>query len=92
MQDMSGYIKNVTADGYCVDHFHRVNKDCHNKWRYSSQEDVHTVEFEQIVNCVVHGKWDITPDTRKRLFTFKNIKDVKNAFNNHLDFNNNFHQ
>ena len=43
-----------------------------------------TAEFEQIVNCVVHGEWDITHDTRKRLFSFKNIKDIINAFNNHL--------
>ena len=40
-----------------------------------------TAEFEQIV---VHGEWDITHDTRKRLFTFKNIKNIINAFNNHL--------
>ena len=51
-----GYIKNLTADGYCVDHLHRINKDCHNKWKYPSQEGVHTAEFEQIVNCVVYGE------------------------------------
>ena len=75
-----GYIKNLTADGYCVDHLHRVNKDCHNKWKYPSQEDAHTAEFEQIVNCAVYGEWDITPDTGKIFFTVKNIKDI-NAFN-----------
>ena len=79
-----GYVENVTADDYCVDHLHQVNKDYHSKWKYLSQEDIHTAEFEQIVNCVGHGEWDITPDTRKRFFTVKNIKDIINAFNNHV--------
>ena len=51
-----GYMKNVTANGYRVDYLHRVYKDCHSKWKHSSQEDVHTAEFEQIVNYVVHGE------------------------------------
>ena len=28
-----GYVKNVTADGYCVDHLHRLNKNWHNEWK-----------------------------------------------------------
>ena len=49
-----GYVKNITAEGHCVHHLHQVNEDCHNKWKYPSQQDVHTAEFGQIVNCVVH--------------------------------------
>ena len=79
-----GYKKNVIADGYCIDHLHQVNKYCCNKWKCPSQEHVHTAEFEEIVNCAVHREWDITPDTRERFFTVKNIKDIINTFNNHV--------
>ena len=48
--------KNITAEGYCVHHLHQVNEDCHNKWKYPSEKDIHTAEFEQIVNCVVHAE------------------------------------
>ena len=75
-----GYVKNITAEGHCVHHLHQVNEDCHNKWKYPSQQDVHTAEFGQIVNCVVHVEQDI----RKRFFTVKNIKDNIIAFNNHV--------
>ena len=51
----------------------------------NGQQDVYTAEFEQIVNCVFHGEWDITPDATKIFFTVKNIKDIINAFNNHVE-------
>ena len=79
------YVKQITDDGYVVDHLHRVEKNCHNKWKYPSVEDVQTAEKEQIVNCiVVEGNWDITPDTRKRVFTLENRKAIEKAFYNHV--------
>ena len=58
-----GYIKSVTADGYVVDHLHHVTKGCLNNWKHLSHEEVHTAENYQIVNGVVEGEWNITPDT-----------------------------
>ena len=78
-----GYVKNVTADSYCVDHLHWViingkkKLNCYNKWNYLSQEDFRTAEFEQT-------EWDITTSTRKRFFTVKNIKYIIDAFNNRV--------
>ena len=78
------YVKEIIDESYVVDHLHRVVQNCHNKWKCPSKEDIQRADMEQIVNCLVEGDWDITPDTRKRFFTVKNKKVIENAFLNHV--------
>ena len=77
------YVKQMTNDGYVVDHLHRAVTGVNNKWKYPKAEDIQTAEPERIVKCDVKGKWDYTPDTRKRQFLVENIKDIEKAFTHH---------
>ena len=79
-----GYVKGHVNDRYVVDHLHRVLKGPHSKWKYPSKEDIQVVEPEQIVDCVVEGEWDISPDSRKRMFSLSNTKVITSVFNNML--------
>lgn len=78
------YIKEIQSDGYVVDHLHRAVQGCHNRWKYPKKEDIQIAEKEPIVKCDVKGDWDITPDSRKRLFTLQNKKRIENAFFDHV--------
>ena len=68
-----GYIKDITAAGYIVDHLHRAISNSDTKWKYPKTEDIQYAEEDQIVSCDVWGDWDISPDSRQRLFTLHNI-------------------
>ena len=81
-----GYIQNRCPDGkLSVDHLHRELKNSDSKWKYPTREDVQEVDPEQIVQCKVQGDWDLSADSRKRLFTVTNIKTITFAFQKHVD-------
>lgn len=76
-----GYVKSIENNNMCrVDHQQRVLEGSHTKWKYPKREDVQTVESEQIIKCNIQGEWDFSADSRKRLFTITNIKDIVGAF------------
>ena len=78
-----GYVKKVEDDGYVIDYMHRsVSSDL--KWKYPEFEDVEVTEDSQIVPCNVDGLWDTSPDARNRLFTLKNVKQIRGAFQKHI--------
>ena len=68
--------KELVNDAYVVDHLHQVLKGLNSKWKYPSKEDVQIVEPEQIVECSADGQWDITADSRKRMFPPSNVKTI----------------
>ena len=43
------------------------------------------VDPEQIAKCKVQGEWDLSADSRKRLFTVTNIKTITFAFQKYVD-------
>ena len=74
------YVKQMTNDGFVVDHLHPTVTGVNNKWKYPKTEHIQTAEPEQIVKCDVKGEWDYTPDTWKRKFLVKNTKDIEKVF------------
>ena len=62
------YVKQMTNNGYAVDHLYRTVTGVNKKWKYPKTEDIHNAESEQIAKCDVKGERDYTPDTRKRQF------------------------
>ena len=71
-----GYVKKSVDNMLLVDHLARKLKNSHSKWKYPSTEDIQLVEPDQLVECIVEGEWDLTADSRKRLFTLSNIKTM----------------
>ena len=51
------YVKQMTNDGYVVDHLHCTVPGVNNKWKYLKTEDIQTAEPEQIVKCDVKGEF-----------------------------------
>ena len=78
-----GYVQKINDDGYVIDYMHRSTSS-YSKWKYPDVEDVQTAEDAQIVPCDVQGFWDNSPDTRIRLFTLKNVKQIDAAFQTHI--------
>ena len=75
-----GYCKDVIdKDTYIVEHLERTRKGANLKWRYPTQEDIQTVEAEQILNCEINGTWDILAD-RNMNFTLHNHKVIEAKF------------
>ena len=66
-----GYIKEINAEGYVIDHMHQAVKSSALHWIYPKPEDIQTTKKEQIVPCKVIGEWDNSSETRKSLFIFK---------------------
>ena len=64
----TGYIKVIIAAGYIVDHLHRAISNTDTKWKYPKIEDIQCAEEDQI-----------SPDSRKMLFTLHNIQQVQAA-------------
>ena len=79
-----GYVKNCVGEKYSVDHLARKLKDSDSKWKYPSQEDIQLTDPVQIVDIEVVGEWDLSADSRKRLFTLSNIKTVLCAVRKHV--------
>ena len=77
-----GYIKEINAEGYVIDHMHQAIKSSALHWKYPKTEDIQTAEKEQIVPCKIIGEWDNSSETRKCLFTLKNMKQICTAFKN----------
>ena len=76
-----GYVKSLDKNGmYSIDHLHRLLDGSHSKWKYPSREDVQLVESDQIIKCDIHGQWDYSADSRKRLFTVTNVKTICGEF------------
>ena len=69
---------------FIVDHLVRVLKNSDTRWKYPSREDIHEVDSDQLVNCVIEGEWDMAPDARKRYYDLKDIKSICFAFNKHV--------
>ena len=63
-----GYIKDITAAGYILDHLHRAISNSDTKWKYPKTEDIQCAKEVQTVPCDVWGDWDISPDSQ-RLFS-----------------------
>ena len=59
-------------------------KGLDSKWKYPSQEDIQLTDPVQIVNVELVGEWDLSADSRKRLFSLSNIKTVLCAVNKHV--------
>jgi hypothetical protein len=78
-----GYVKNFDGDKYSVDHLARKLKGSDSKWKYPTREDIQLTDPAQMVNVDVEGEWDLTADSRKRLFTLSNIKTVECAVKTH---------
>ena len=72
-----GYIKGITVAGYIVDHLHRAISNSDTKWKYPKTKGTQSAEESQIVSCDEWGDWDISPDSRKRLFTLYNIQQAQ---------------
>ena len=54
-----GYCIEVLSDEFRVEHILKVTKRSNLKWRYPTGSDIAIVEPDQILNCVVDGKWNI---------------------------------
>ena len=80
-----GYVKKIDDGKLSVDHLARKLKESDSKWKYPSQEDIHLADPAQIVKCNIEGEWDLTADSRKRLFTVTNLKTITCAFRQHID-------
>ena len=52
--------------------------------KYPSKEDVEQVDIEQLVELDIEGKWDMTPDARKRYYNLNNSKSICYAFDQHV--------
>ena len=63
---------------------HQAIKSSTLHWKYPKTEDIQTAEKEQIVPCKIIGEWDNSSETRKRLFTLKNMKQICTAFQKHV--------
>ena len=74
-----GYIKGITVAGYIVHHLHRAISNSDTKQKYPKTKDTQCVEEGQTVSSDVWADWDISPDSRKRLFTLHNIQQVQAA-------------
>ena len=79
-----GYVKNCVGEKYSVDHLARKLKNSDSKWKYPSQEDIQLTDPVHIVDIEVVGEWDLSADSRKRLFTLSNIKTVLCAVRKHV--------
>ena len=44
-------LKQMTNNGYIVDHLHHTFIGVNNKWRYPKTEEIQTAKPEQIVKC-----------------------------------------
>ena len=80
-----GYIKEYSRDGaFQVDHLTRALKTSDSKWKYPASPDIQLVYQEKMVKCDIMGQWDMTANSRKRLYTLENYKTLSFACKNHI--------
>ena len=53
------YCIEVLRNELRAEHIHRVIRGSNLKWRYPTRSNITIIEPDQILDCVVNGKWNI---------------------------------
>ena len=69
------YCIEVFSDEFRVEHIHRVTKGSNLKWRYPTRYDITIVEPDQILDCMIDGKWNILSN-RNSEFLYQNHETI----------------
>ena len=78
------YVKQITSNGYIVDHLHQAVQRCNNKWKYPTIEYIQIAETDQIVNCIIDTEWDYITDRWTRYYLVENIKAIEKVAYEHV--------
>ena len=68
-----------------IEHLERVTTDDNAYWRYPLQDDIQTINSDQILPCKINGTWDLGVNARMMKFVFKNAVPINNTFQKFLN-------
>ena len=74
-----GYCVEVNEKIITVEHIHRTEKDSNLKWKYPTKSDIIPIEDDQILDCEIHGNWNILSN-RKSGFILTNHEEIQFKF------------
>ena len=74
-----GFVMSEEEDTAVVDHLERNVPSSSKEWKRPSLDDVQSVNFVQVIPCVVNGEWNFSGRIAK--FCVSNYEDIDIKFN-----------